>query len=168
MEISKSVNILLMIVIKWAGQFISFSDIRLNGFRTFSLSSSTKQAISCLSMIKLLFARKPFETAPFSTGTSFSVVNLQSHNSEQLQTRGLSASMRRCKLSRGNWMASNVCKLLPRIEISTRFGLPWNRRSGSSENCLLFSNSNFCRFVLSTNALKWEKIDRKCVNWWIE
>lgn len=82
------------------------------------------------------------------------VANRHSQSNEQLHTSGLLARRSRCRRSNGKWAASSVCKWLPRIDISTKFGLPWNSFNGSSVNTGFSSNVITCKNVLSTNALR--------------
>lgn len=94
------------------------------------------------------------------------VANRHSHSNEQLHTNGLLARRSRCKRSSGKWAASSVCKWLPRIDISIRFGLPWNSFSGSSVNAGFSSNVIICKNVLSTNALPGTKKKEIRKKWW--
>lgn len=84
-------------------------------------------------------------------------VKRHSHSNEQLHTNGLLAKRSRCKRSNGKWAASSVCKSFPRIEISIKFGLPWNSFSGRSANDGFSSSVIICRNVLSTKALEWKR-----------
>lgn len=106
-------------------------------------------SVKCASLLTLLLV--VFLLVLFSF--DWPVVKRHSHNNEQLQTSGLFAKYSRWRRSNGKWAASNVRRSLPRMDISTKCGLPWNNFNGRSVYDGFSSSVITCRNVLSTKAL---------------